>query len=332
MIVVFVVDTSPSMGDHLKLGAEKNNRSGSGMSKLDLAKMTVESIVKMMEKRIMDHNTRFQQQQQSPSYFGGTGYCIPDQFLLLSTGSQNLDTNNNNTGKHKNKSTSTSSICGAGGRLLVGFGEYNEKDQSQQHQQGGGNGQNHQQYFFPQHQKHDAFEKELKSLTATTWVNNNAYSRMPFPEDGGGAEGLNISLSTGLQLLSRYRLHYTTTENFGMGRLPTNQNLIPNNIRGINVCSSASGSIIGGRIGVGVGVGAPGGKQSPPPGTLIQAGNALQPACLILLTDGECLKRPRNQGGGTLQMQFNLPLRELYREREFFFPALNVILNKNLNK
>ena len=42
---------------------------------------------------------------------------------------------------------------------------------------------------------------------------------------------------------------------------------------------------------------------------------ALQPACLVLLTDGECLKKPPSEGGGNLQLQFgNAPLRDFYRE------------------
>ena len=41
----------------------------------------------------------------------------------------------------------------------------------------------------------------------------------------------------------------------------------------------------------------------------------LQPACLILLTDGECLRLPPEKGGGGLSLRFgNIPLREFYRE------------------
>lgn len=90
------------------------------------------------------------------------------------------------------------------------------------------------------------------------------------------ATGLNAALSAGLQLLSRYRLHNAETENFGMGRLPN--------------CA----------------------VQSPSGGT---ATAALQSACLILVTDGACLRLPPNQGGGSLKLQFgSQPLRDLYRE------------------
>jgi hypothetical protein len=313
MIVVFVIDTSPSMGEqliastnnHKENESNSNNQdTNSGMSKLDLAKMTVESISKMMEKRIYEHNTKVQEQQQNhpnQSFGFHNGYCLPDQFLLLSTGRQQV------TSQSQQKQSSSSAVCGAGGRLLVGFGEYNDTSPSSI----GSNQQqqltNHQQ-LLQQNHKHEAFEKELKLLNATSWVKSNekrgtgedqdSSSNIDnFPEDGGGSIGLNIALSTGLQLLSRYRLHNSATENFGMGRLPTNQNLIPNNISGTNV----------------------GGIQKSPPGSLVQASSALQPACLILLTDGECLRRPKSEGGGSLQLQFNMPLRELYRERKSQF-------------
>ncbi len=55
-------------------------------------------------------------------------------------------------------------------------------------------------------------------------------------------------------------------------------------------------------------------------GGVQQAVNALQPACLILLTDGDCLRKLPSEGGGSLQLQFgNIPLREFYRERKSFF-------------
>ena len=335
MIVVFVVDTSPSMGEQIitstssstTKSANDKNKNGSvtttptcGMSKLDMAKMTVESISKMMEKRIHEHNAKVQEQQQqnqSQAYSIGmnSGYSIPDQFLLLTTGRKQE--------QHQNQRSplpsSSSAVCGAGGRLLVGFGEYNETNQHQHQQQQG----THHQHLQQQNQKHEAFEKELKLLKATTWSKHGegGTAATPFPEDGGGAVGLNIALSTGLQLLSRYRLHNSTTENFGMGRLPSKHILVPNNIGGPNNNSNLAGSSgVGGRIGIGSN-NAPGkqqqSSQQSPPGTLVQAVNALQPACLILLTDGECLRRPRSEGGGSLQLQFNLPLREFYRERKF---------------
>ena len=52
-------------------------------------------------------------------------------------------------------------------------------------------------------------------------------------------------------------------------------------------------------------------------GSVQQASNALQPACLIVLTDGNCLRCPSSEGGGHLQLQLGgLPLREFYRERK----------------
>ena len=332
MIVVFVVDTSPSMGEPLNpnktvattsCSQSNPNMTTSGMSKLDIAKMTVESISKMMQKRIHEHNNKVQEHQSHSLLFGNhNGYSIPDQFLLLSTGRQ--------------VSKSTSAVCGAGGRLLVGFGEYSETNQHHHHH-------HHQQqqssihHLHLQHhnQKHEAFEKELKLLKAFPWNNNNSTEKessgasesnnnYDFPEDGGGSKGLNIALSTGLQLLSRYRLHNHTTENFGMGRLPSNQNLIPNNIRGSDNFSSNNSLGTRGRAS-----GSSNNNGKLPPGTMVQAGYALQPACLILLTDGECLKRPRNEGGGSLELQFNLPLREFYRERKiilYVFVILTITL------
>ena len=60
-----------------------------------------------------------------------------------------------------------------------------------------------------------------------------------------------------------------------------------------------------------------GGVTNTGGGQLQQASQALQPACLILLTDGHCLRCPQSEGGGPLQLQLGgQPLRELYRERE----------------
>jgi len=273
MIVAFVVDTSPSMGE-LVQSKSNNNTITSSIAKLDLAKMTVESISKMFQRRIHEHNVKLQF-ENSPfktSHNLGFGYTLPDQFLLFSTGKQNK--------------SAASTSCGAGGRLLVGFGEHGATGSHDKSTSLDNISQN-------QNQKHEAFEKEVKSLKATEW---DIKKDKPFPEDGGGAIGLNAALSSGLQLISRYRLHHSCTENFGMGRIPSNANLIPihNNSNNINNCGT--------------------GKQASSPGSLQQAVHALKPACLILLTDGECLKRPKNEGGGPLQLQFNLPLRELYRE------------------
>lgn len=87
---------------------------------------------------------------------------------------------------------------------------------------------------------------------------------------------MNAALSLGLQLLSRYRLQSRYTENFGQGRLP---------------CASIQ--LSNGRT----------------------ASSALQPACLILVTDGACLRQSPDSGGGTLQLQYgSQPLREFYKE------------------
>lgn len=118
----------------------------------------------------------------------------------------------------------------------------------------------------------ESFQRELKGLHTSKW---DASSGEPFPEDAGGAVGLNAALSAGLQLLSRYRLHSSCTENFGMGRLP-------------NLAVQTGGS----------------------PATA-----ALQPAVLILVTDGACLRHPVSAGGGSLQLQYGAqPLKEFYKE------------------
>lgn len=125
------------------------------------------------------------------------------------------------------------------------------------------------------HQHRDAFQRELKGLRPYSGWDPNHPSE-PFPEEAGGAIGLNAALSAGLQLLSRYRLQHSLTENFGMGRLP-------------NVALQTA-------------TGAP-------------AYAALQPAVLILVTDGACLRQPASAGGGSLQLQYgSQPLREFYRE------------------
>ena len=288
MIFVFVVDTSPSMGRSL------SSDPSSSMSRLDLAKMTVESFTKAREKRVQEHNRQFQllpAPSQQSEHNLGLGYCPADQFLLLSTGRQYVET--------------AAAQCGGGGRLLVGYGDYagfggsNPQDQSQEAQQ-------RQQFQGPPPtfgHGHGSFERELKRLRATAWelprftppasvVGGQKPQVRPFPEDGGGAVGLNSALSAGLQLLSRYRLQCRSTENFGMGRLPSPAVLAP-----AAVPSSGAG------------------------GTGVVASSALQPACLVLLTDGECLTCPPSEGGGALQLQFgNMPLREFYRERESLCP------------
>jgi len=222
MIVVFVVDTSPTMREKVS--------SSVTMSKLDLAKMAVESLSKGLDKRVQEHNRAFQQEESPTSQQSlhnlGLGYCSKDQFLLLSTGRQYSQ-------------EPALAACGAGGRLLVGYaGDYH------------GEIENPQELNQQPSINHGEFERELKRLRATEWSpsgpgtadidaeqlpaasavggqqqqqqqSNNSMKKKPFPEDGGGAVGLNAALSTGLQLLSRYRLKNRATENFGMGRLPS---------------------------------------------------------------------------------------------------------------
>jgi len=245
MIVVFVVDTSPSMREPVK----------GGLSKLDLAKMFVEQTVKGLKKRVAEHNAQLVQSDvrvQESLRSIGLGYQGKDEILLLATGRQHTD----------HPATAT---CGAGGRLLVGFGGDPEGGMGDG-SNGGGEMNTAQQ---AQHGV-DAFQRELKRLKAAEWK-----SGTKFPDDGGGANGLNIALSAGLQLLSRYRLRFKVTENFGMGRLPSSAMLNPSG------------------------------------GT---AAHALQSACLILLTDGMCLRNTPDQGGGSLKLQSSALLREFYQE------------------
>ena len=260
MIVVFVVDTSPSMGLPLHDGSSKERSAGTGMSRLDLAKMAVEDIVRGLNKRVTEHNVQLQQQPilQKSLRNIGLGFSPNDEFLLLSTGRQHI--------QHP-----ATAACGAGGRLLVGYGDHTEQAVD-----------NPTDQPVPHQSNADSFQRELKQLQATDWKASKREPGLqskkpaPFPEDGGGAVGLNIAVSAGLQLLSRHRLSYRSTENFGMGRLPSTAVLNPS--------------------------GGP-------------AVHALQPACLILITDGVCLRALPTEGGGSLQLQYgNMPLREFYKE------------------
>lgn len=239
MIVVFVVDTSPTMG----------GPASRGLTKLDVAKMAVEDFTRAFKK-----NRQINPLGRNASMIGQ--FPGVDHFLLLSTSRQHAST----------------SSCAAGGRLLVGFDH-----QGQQ-----------QTVMDPLHHSapHDAFQRELKSLK----VADTPRPDQPWPEHAGGAPGLNAALSTGLQLLGRYRLQSRETENFGMGRLPNTAMMLPN-------------------------------------GT--QASNALQPACLILLTDGACLRHSKQCGGGSLQIHLGSnPLKEfnkqpLFRwDQRFFIQAV----------
>ena len=251
MIVVFVVDTSPSMGKPLRSSAPGDGSKANGMTKLDLAKMTVETLAKGLRKRISEHNGQFHQENtvvQQSLHNLGLGPCNSDQFLLLSTGRQDLH--------HPG-----AAACGAGGRLLIGYGD--SIDFSADH---------HSSDTPPIHGHHGRFDRALKHLQVTEHPSDSS-----FREDGGGAAGLNASMNTAIRLMSRYRLNNRFTENFGLGRLPS--------------C------------------------VMPAPGGASAATNALMPACLVLLTDGECLRKPPSEGGGSLQLQFgSSPLREFYQE------------------
>jgi hypothetical protein len=183
MIVVFVVDTSPSMG-RPSLG---------GLSRLDVAKIAVEDFLRQWRRL---------RSESCPQ--AGTLGQLPvatDQFLLLSTSRQHPDT----------------AACAAGGRLLVGFGS------ELQHTQ-----QNHPRIDDPMHllpqQSAEVFQRELKLLKVAAMPDPTK----PWPEESGGAVGLNAALSAGLELLSRFRLQHRQTENFGMGRLPNSALLTPN--------------------------------------------------------------------------------------------------------
>ena len=168
------------------------------------------------------------------------------------------------------------------------------------------NGPNNNEEAAQQQQQMESFQRALKSLQSYSWTPGSA----PFPEQAGGAIGLNAALSAGLQLLSRYRLQSRWTENFGLGRLPATSILVP---------ASSSGNTTGGGGGPGSANSASnllGPTGAGPQNAAMTAVNGLQPACLILLTDGACLTQPPNQGGGSLQLQFgkNTPLKEFYAE------------------
>ena len=216
------------------------------MSRLDLAKMLVEDISRKLVRQRQTHvrvlqqpsptavgsdaNSKHQQmndQQRSYRNLGllGANAAATPSFLLLSTSRHSPET----------------ASCAAGGRLLVGFGTSssgvttsNVTTEDGNAASGNGVGAGgatspqsagaaagtdedaaasalHQQ----QHQQMESFQRSLKSLQAYP---HNTNSGSPFPEQAGGAIGLNAALSAGLQLLSRYRLQSRWTENFGLGR------------------------------------------------------------------------------------------------------------------
>jgi hypothetical protein len=286
-----------------------------GLSKLDIAKMAVEDTSRKLLRQRQAHLRSLQQQQQqqsSPENYrnlgllptGGNSGGLAQSLLLLSTSRQSAETascavggrllvgyatptvgddsSNNNNNNSSNNSSSNNNNTGSSGNASSGNTEDASSQQQQQQQQ--------------QHQM-EAFQRALKSLqvfpgwqapltTATSSPTSSTSSAPPFPEAAGGATGLNAALSAGLQLLSRYRLQSRATEHFGLGRLPGTAVLVPHT-----------------------------GSHNHHTSTLTTA-NGLQPACLVVLTDGACLTQPPHLGGGSLQLQFGKtqPLKDLYQE------------------
>jgi hypothetical protein len=106
MIVVFVVDTSPSMSRPIS----SDSSSGTTLTRLDVAKMVVEDLSRRLRKGVAEH-VRILNHQVEPAVARslsnmGQGPVHTDALLLLSTSKQYPET----------------ASCAAGGRLLVGFG------------------------------------------------------------------------------------------------------------------------------------------------------------------------------------------------------------------
>lgn len=291
--------------------AGQNKRGlATGVSRLDVAKMAVESLSRSMDKRIVDHNrsvlvasTQISTGKQL-HYVGRLEQF--DEFMLLSTSLQpdassraiggrqrsNSFGIEEKTSRKRTRSSSFDSMeaasekhatCGAGGRLL--YGCVNASTESTSVQDG-----SQSAGILPHPPNRAGFDRELKRLHVATLPQMNDPSSKPvFPSWAGGAAGLNTALSHGLGLLSRYRLtHGRIVENFGMGRLPWFEHQMASL-----------------------------GKDNDDRYT-VKNRSPLQPACLVLLTDGECLHLPPETGGGGLRLQFgNMPLREFYKEREY---------------
>lgn len=290
MIVVFVVDTSPSMGrtNSAPRSGMITENSPCGLTRLDLAKMTIEAITKALNRRIQSHNTyvtSYEEQKTgsltaSLNHSGLGGRVFLDHFLLITTGYQN---------KASGNQTNDANSSAMGSRVLVDYGNLTDL---QAMFEGEANVSPSQYHNYCTHlsENHAAFDKALKNLSISTDI----LSDTDFSENRGGVPGLNAALSAGLRLMSRYRLHNRWTENFGLGRLPS------------------TSIIVHGALGV------YGSSSTVVASSLHQTTQALQPACLILLTDGECLNQPPELGGGTLELQYgNMPLREFYKEREY---------------
>ena len=334
MIVVFVVDTSPSMAAPSANSATGGTMAARGISKLDQAKMSIENLCRTMDKRIMENNRSVllaSAQVAAEKLAGNNNNNIQkdigrleqfDEFLLLSSSLQPdvipTQTSSSSSGDANSRTSSSSSSptslnsnniptleaiaeaaeahssCGAGGRLLVGTVEddrhHNMMDGSTNNSPGG--------MMVPHPPDRTDFEHELKRLRTATLPPYDVKSgkKKIFPEWAGGAHGLNAALSHGLGLLSRYRLtRGRIVEHFGMGRLPWMEHQMTKLSKG----GSAGGADDVNNNNAG---------SSP-----------LQPACLILLTDGECLRLPPEEGGGSLSLRFgNMPLREFYRERKYY--------------
>jgi len=222
------------------------------------------------------------QQQQSQQHIDVGRLEQFDEFLLLSSSLQ-PDGSSSPSSSTSLDSVEAHAACGAGGRWLVGSIEDDKSSSVSDH------GHN----MVPHPPDRHEFEYELKRLKTAKIPDNK-----PFPDWAGGAIGLNAALSHGLGLLSRYRLtRGRDVEHFGMGRLPWFQHQMITKVSNNKKQQGGGGG---------------GGGGDHDSSSIV---SPIQPACLILLTDGECLRLPPEKGGGGLRLQFgNMPLREFYRE------------------
>jgi hypothetical protein len=115
MIIVFVIDTSPSMSRPVFASSSSPTADGStggsrSLTRLDLAKMAVEDICRQLRKGLALNLNYPADPAMARSLSnigqGGAYVASQDSLLLLSTSRQYPDT----------------ASCAAGGRLLVGFG------------------------------------------------------------------------------------------------------------------------------------------------------------------------------------------------------------------
>lgn len=154
----------------------------SGISRLDLAKMAVEDFIRQWRKMRSEHTRLLGR------YATEKQRCVMNLGQYTSTSDQFflLSTARQNA----------EAACASASRFT-----------ENQQQQSDVLGQQQQ------HERIESFQRELKGLQV---IRSNPESA----EDINYATGLNAALSGGLQLLSRYRLNNSQTENFGMGRLP----------------------------------------------------------------------------------------------------------------